>query len=55
MSEAGMDRIKAEVKREFSRRKKVEAGLKLGNVYDDVAKRAGYRDWNEYSAMLKKT
>lgn len=47
-----MIEVKQAVKKEFNARKKVEEGLRLTHVYEDVAKRAGYRDWNEYSAVL---
>lgn len=50
MTERDLNQVKSEVKKEFSRRKKTEAGLKLGHVYDEVARRAGYRDWNAYCA-----
>lgn len=44
--------VKQSVKKEFNARKNVEEGLRLSQVYEDVAKRAGYRDWNTYYAVL---
>lgn len=49
-----LETVRKEVKKEFSRRKKTEEGLKLNHVYNDVARRAGYRDWNTYFAVLAK-
>lgn len=44
--------VKLAVKKEFNARKKVEEGLRLAQVYEDVAKRAGYRNWATYCASL---
>lgn len=48
-----IEAVKREVKKEFSRRKKTEEGLKLSHVYNDIARRNGFKDWNAYSAALK--
>lgn len=51
---ANIDDVKREVKKEFSRRKKTEQGLKLGHVYNDFSRRAGFKDWNTFRASLER-
>ncbi len=53
MDEQLIESKKREIKIEFNRRKKQEEGLKLGHVYNDFARRTGFRDWNAYVAVLK--
>lgn len=53
MGNTTLDTVKKAVKREFSRKKKTDPDLKLGHVYDQVSRRAGFKDWNVYSAHLK--
>jgi len=47
-----LEEVKKEVKKEFSRRKKTEPDLKLGNVYNDFSRRLGHKDWNTYRTFL---
>lgn len=54
MGEISVNRVKHDVKREFKIRKKAgEETLKLSHVYEDVARRAGYRGWTTYHAFLR--
>jgi len=53
MANIALEEIKKNVKKEFNKRKKTEQGLKLGHVFEDVSRRAGFKSWNEYSEHLK--
>jgi hypothetical protein len=54
MAETPIELAKQEVKKEFNRRKKTEAGLKLSHVFNDVARQRGFRNWNTWRAHLDK-
>jgi hypothetical protein len=54
VGEQQRETVKKAVKKEFNRRKKLEIGLKLTHVYEDMARAAGFKNWNVYSAVLRK-
>jgi hypothetical protein len=52
MGERQIKAVKREVKKEFKRRKKQEEHLKLTRVYEEYSRRAGFRNWYAYRAVL---
>ncbi len=52
MAENHVELTKQRVKYEFSQAKNDEPGLKLGHMFNRVARREGFKDWNIYRAYL---
>jgi len=53
VTEKHVELTKNRMKFEFNKLKKVEPGLKLNRVYNEVARREGFPDWPDYKRWLE--